>query len=358
MTRTTFPRSGTFYPTLKQRVDEYFQKNSKKKTATTSIYLKAALILGWLVASYVVLVFFSSNLIIAVLAGFAMAQGFVLVGFNIMHDANHGSFSSNKWINRSLSWTLELIGASSQMWKQKHNVLHHTYTNVGELDDDIDTGGLLRLSPHQPHKPWHRFQRWYALPLYSLLTIYWLGYTDFKKLFTGQIGAHRIPATSLRDKILFFLTKLFYFSYALFIPLYFHPVLYVLLGFLAVHMVTGVTLAVVFQLAHTTPATGFPQANEDSGELPQDWAVHQVQTTADFAPNNVLATWYLGGLNFQIEHHLFTRICHVHYPAISKIVKETCEEFSIRYNRFPSVRKALAAHWNFLGAMAQKPAHQ
>ena len=355
MDRITFPRGGEFYQALKQRVDDYFLKNQKSRTGNWKMYVKTAIILLWLVSSYTVLVFFSGSFWIALISAFALAQAFVMVGFNIMHDANHGSYSQRKGINRFMGWSLDLIGGSSHMWRQKHNVLHHTYTNVDSLDDDIDTGGMLRLSPHQPWKPWHRFQRLYVFPLYSLLTLYWLTYTDFKKLFTGRIGSHSMPATNTWDQTFFFLTKIFYFSYTLLIPRFFHPVLYVLLTFLAVHMVTGITMAVVFQLAHTTPANEFPEANLQSGKLPNDWAVHQVRTTADFAPNNPLATWYLGGLNYQIEHHLFSKVCHVHYPALSRIVQKTCEDFDLEYNRYPTIREALAAHWSFLGRMARRP---
>ena len=356
MNRITFPGGSAFYQTLKQRVDDYFQTSRKSKAGNASMYVKTGIILLWLAASYVLLVFFSASFIMALITAFFVAQGFVLVGFNIMHDANHGSYSERKGINRLMGWTLDLIGGSSHLWKHKHNVLHHTYTNVADLDDDLDTGGLLRLSPTQEWKPWHKFQQWYAFPLYSLLTISWLTFYDFQKLFTGRIGNHQLPQTLLRDKLFFFLTKVFYFTYTIAIPLFFHPILHVLLGFLAIHIVTGITLAVVFQLAHTTPATEFPEANADSGRLPEDWATHQVKTTADFAPNNPVVSWYLGGLNYQIEHHLFSRVCHVHYPALSEIVRQTCEEFSIRYQSFPTVRSAFMAHWRFLRDLGKQPA--
>ena len=356
MNRTTFPTGGAFYQTLKQRVDKYFQITKKKKSGNLSMYVKTAIILAWLAASYVLLVFFSASFIMALITAFFVAQGFVLVGFNIMHDANHGSYSEKKFVNRIMGWTLDLIGGSSQLWKQKHNVLHHTYTNVSDLDDDLDTGGLLRLSPSQEWKPWHRMQQWYAFPLYSLLTISWLTFYDFQKLITGRIGSHKMPQTLVRDKLFFLLTKVFYFTYTIVIPLFFHPVLYVLLAFLAIHIVTGITLAVVFQLAHTTAATDFPEADSESGKLPEDWATHQVHTTADFAPGNRILGWYLGGLNYQVEHHLFSRICHVHYPALSRIVKKTCEEYSIAYRAFPSMRSAFVAHWKFLRDLGRPPA--
>lgn len=356
MNRINFPQTGDFYKVLKDRVNQYFRENRKPKTGNFFMYLKTAIIFAWLAGSYTFLVFFADSFLWAALGAVAMAQGFILVGFNIMHDANHGSYSQSKTINKILGWSLELIGGSSQMWKQKHNVLHHTYTNLDDLDDDIDTGGMLRLSPHQAWKPWHRFQRWYAFPLYSLLTIYWLSYTDFKKLITGRIGAHTMPETTVRDRLFFVGSKIFYFSYAVAVPLFFHSALHVLIAFLAIHMMTGLTLAVVFQLAHSITSSEYPLPDSASGQLPEDWAIHQIRTTADFAPGNPVATWYLGGLNYQIEHHLFSRISHVHYPAISKIVAQTCEDFSLKYNQFPTLGSALAGHWRFLGQMAVPPA--
>lgn len=356
MNRISFPPGNSFYQTLKSRVDKYFVHARKSRTGNASMFVKTGIILVWLLASYVLLVFFSASWLMAMITAFALAQGFVLVGFNIMHDANHGSYSRSKTVNRIMGWSLDLIGGSSMLWKEKHNVLHHTYTNVHDLDDDLLTGGLLRLSPHQDWKPWHRFQILYAFPLYSLLTISWLTFYDFQKLLTGRVGSHRMPKTFASDRLFFVFTKLFYVTYTLAIPLFFHPVWHVLLVFLGIHLITGMTLAVVFQLAHTNFSTSFPEADSESLKLPVDWATHQVITTADFAPRNRLARWYLGGLNFQIEHHLFSRICHVHYPALSTIVRSTCQEFSIHYQSFPSLTSAFLAHVRFLREMGRRPA--
>ena len=355
MKKVTFPARGDFNKTLKARVDRYFAENRLNKTGDWRMFLKSALILAWLVTSYVLLVFFSGSLLMAILTVFALAQGFVLVGFNIMHDGNHGSYSRNKTVNRLMGLTMDLIGGSSMLWRQKHNILHHTYTNVHELDDDLDTGGLIRLSPSQDWRPWHRFQHWYAFPLYSFLTLSWMTFSDFQKIFTGRIGQYPLRKPSKRELFFFFLTKFFYFGYMLILPMFFHPVLYVLLGFLGVHIVLGFTLSIVFQLAHTVQGNAFPEPTEPTGVIENEWAIHQVETTANFATKNKLVTWYLGGLNFQIEHHLFAKICHIHYPAISEIVQKTCREFSIPYMNHPTVRQAVVAHLRFLRDMSQPP---
>jgi len=344
-----------FHTALRENVDKYFQSVKRSKNGDWRMHLKTAIIILVVVVSYIVLVFSSPTLVVAAIAAFAMSQGLALVGFNIMHDGNHGSYSSNPKINWAMGFTMDLIGASQMLWKQKHNILHHTYTNIEELDDDLHTSGLLRLSPDQKRHFWHRFQHWYAIPVYSLLTISWMGFADFQKFFTGRIGPYKLRKPSITESAMFFTTKLFYVGYMIVIPSFFHPVLHVLVTFVAIHLVLGVTLSVVFQLAHTVEGNTFPQPDTETGIVQNEWAVHEVETTADFAPRNWLVTWYLGGLNFQIEHHLFAKICHIHSPAICDVVEETCKEFGVRYVCYPTLTSALAAHFRFLKAMG-KPA--
>ena len=346
--KISFPTQVGFYTTLKNRVNQYFADANLPATGNWRMFLKTAIILVWLASAYVLLVFFSTSLIMAIITAFAVAQGFVLVGFNIMHDGNHGSYSKNKTINYLMGFTMNLIGGNQMYWKQKHNILHHTYTNITEMDDDLNTGGLLRLSPDQEWHPWHRFQHIYAFPIYSLMSLSWLTFADFRKFFTGRIGTYKLRKPSAYETTLFFLTKVFYFGYTLILPMFFHPVAYVLIGFLGVHLVLGFTLAIVFQLAHTVEGNTFPQPHPQTRIVENEWAIHEVETTADFAPKSKFIAWYMGGLNFQIEHHLFTKVCHIHYPAISKIVESTCQEFKVSYVSYPTVRSAVAAHYRFL----------
>jgi linoleoyl-CoA desaturase len=305
--------------------------------------------------SYVVLVFFSDSLWMAVISALCLAQGYILVGFNIMHDGGHGSYSRHPKVNSLMASTLDLLGGSRMLWRQKHNILHHTYTNVDGLDDDLETFGLIRLSTVQQWRFWHRVQHLYAFPLYSLLTLSWVILGDFRKFFTGRIGEYRLQRPSRREKLTFFGGKIFYFGYAVALPLLFHPALYVLSFFLLIHLVIGFTLSLVFQLAHTVEGTSFPTPDPE-GAMEHEWSVHQVETTADFAPDNWWATWYLGGLNFQIEHHLFSKVCHIHYPAISEIVRNTCREFGISYTCYPSIRAAVAMHYRFLKELGKRDA--
>jgi linoleoyl-CoA desaturase len=345
-----------FHKTLQKRVRQYFAARELPTTGDWRMFLKTAIILIWLATSYVLLVFFVTSFTTAIITAFALAQGFILVSCNIMHDGAHDSFSSSKKINWLMGCTLDVIGGSQMLWRQKHNLLHHTYTNLNALDSDLQTSGLLRLHPEQKWWPWHRFQHLYAFPVYSLLTLCWVTFSDFRKFFSGHIGLYRLRQFTVWEAAIFFFTKLCYVGYALLLPLFFHPVLHVLIAFVAVHLLLGFTLSIVFQLAHTVERNAFPTPAPHTGTLDKEWAIHEVETTANFAPHNALLTWYVGGLNFQIEHHLFARICHVHYPAISTIVRETCQEFSLLYVCYPTFGSALAGHYRFLKTMSRRPA--
>jgi linoleoyl-CoA desaturase len=186
------------------------------------------------------------------------------------------------------------------------------------------------------------------------LTLSWVTFNDFRRLFSGRIGDYPLRQPTAGDVSLFFLTKIFYFGYMVVLPSIFHPVLYVLIAFVGIHLIVGFTLSIVFQLAHIVEGNRFPQPDAHTGLMEHEWAIHEVETTANFAPKNKLATWYLGGLNFQIEHHLFSRMCHIHYPAISTIVEKSCWEFALSYTCYPTVWSAMAAHYRFLKAMGSR----
>ncbi len=352
--KITFPVRIGFHQKVKQRVSEYLREEGLARTGNWRMFLKTGIILAWFVVSYTLLVFYSTTLLMAVLSAFALAQAFVLVGFNIMHDGAHGSYSKNKKINWLAGFTMDVLGGSQMLWRQKHNILHHTYTNIDGWDEDISTHGVLRLSPHQRWRSWHRFQHLYAFPVYSLLTLSWICFGDYQKFFSGRVQGYKLRKPSRGETFLFALTKILYLGYMVVIPLFFHPVIYVVIAFVAINLILGLTLSIVFQLAHTVEGNTFPEPESERSSIQNEWAIHEVETTADFAPRNKLATWYLGGLNFQIEHHLFTRTCHIHYPAISGIVQRTCREYGISYTCFPSIWSALGSHYRFLKRLGSR----
>jgi linoleoyl-CoA desaturase len=257
-----------------------------------------------------------------------------------MHDGNHGSYSTKKWINNIMGLTANMMGVNAWMWKHKHNVIHHTYTNVDGVDDDLTKTALLRMCPSQKQLKIHRYQYIYCIPLYGLTSLLWTFFTDFTKYFGHKIHATATRKMEIKEHIIFWLSKSLYAVFYIALPLYMVGFLPFITGFMAVHITLGITLAIVFQLAHVVEATHFVDANKKALKIDDEWAIHQVQTTADFATNNKIISWLTGGLNYQVEHHLFPKISHVHYPAIHKIVKDTCRKFSVRFNNYPSMTAA------------------
>ena len=353
--KPTFGKSDGFQVELKRRVDEYFQVTGLPQRDCPQMYLKTAILLSTFVAAYVLLVFFAATwwqaLPLAILLGLTTAG----IGFNVAHDGGHQAYSSHAWVNKLMAMTLDVIGGSSYLWHWKHAVLHHTYVNITGHDADIDLGLLGRLSPHQKRYPFHRWQHFYLWPLYGFLAIAWHFYSDFHEVIVGQIGGNRIPRPKGWDLAVFIAGKVVFFSITFAIPLLFHPVWVVMLFYGVVSFVLGFVLSIVFQLAHAVEEAEFPMPRPDTGTMENTWATHQVETTVDFARQSGLVAWLVGGLNFQIEHHLFPRICHVNYPAISKVVEATCQEYGIRYAEHGSFGEGLASHYRWLRGMGLAP---
>ena len=353
MKKSRFPAPGEFTKTLKERVNSYFAENQKSITGDYRIFTKSIFIFILFVGSYTTLYYLNVPLWVKIIMMFTLAQSKVLIGFNIMHDGNHGSYSSRKWVNTLTGITIDLIGGSSYLWKHKHNVLHHTYTNINGIDNDLQTEGLIRLSPEQPWKPMHRFQHIYGLMLYAITTFHWFLFNDYKQIITKKMGNSTIPKLKKKDIMLFIFGKLFYYTYMIFIPLQFNSWQFVLTTFIVIHIIVSITLAVIFQLAHTLEDNAFPAAESPTGMYDNEWSLHQLATTANFAPTSRFATWYMGGLNHQIEHHLFPKMSHVHYPDIAPIVKDICKEYNVKYTEYPTISHAFYQHLQFLKIMGQ-----
>ena len=317
------------------------------------MYAKTAILLTGFAATYVSLVFLARTWIegvpLAVLLGL-LAAG---IGLNIQHDGGHRAFSNRPWINRLMALSLELIGGSSYLWRWKHGVFHHTYVNVVSHDTDIELGPLARLAPNQKRLAIHRWQHLYMWPLYGLLSIKWQCLDDFRKVIQGRINFHRVPRPRGWELVTFVAGKVVFFTLAFGIPLQFHRLSVVLGYYVLSGLVTGFLLSVVFQVAHCVEEADFPVPGETTGRIDHAWAVHQAQTSVDFARRSRITSWLVGGLNFQIEHHLFPRISHIHYPAISELVEQTCREFGIRYTVHRSFGAGIASHFRWLRRMGR-----
>jgi linoleoyl-CoA desaturase len=317
------------------------------------MYLKTAAILTGYAVTYSLLVFVVQSWWLAVPLAVLLAFAMAMIGFCIQHDGNHRSYSDRPWINRVTASTLDMLGASSFLWRFQHVVVHHTSPNVNGHDIDIDLGAIARVAPTQRRRWFHRWQHFYLWALYGLTAMRWHLYADFRDLIKGSMSNHRLPRRSWGDLAVFFGGKLFSFALFFGIPLLFHPWWVVLIFYGLVCGTAGVVLSVTFQLAHCVQDADFPMPEKDSNRLPHSWAVHQVETTVDFSRRSRLAAWFFGGLNFQIEHHLFPRICHVHYRAIAPIVEQACRDFGVRYAVHSSLWAGLASHFRWLRRMGK-----
>jgi len=352
-----FTGSDRFLHALRRKVDAYFESTGRRKRDCPRMYFKTATILTWFFGAYFLLLFVAWSwwniLPLAIILGLGLAA----IGFNIQHDGGHKAYSEHPWINKVMALTLDLMGGSSYMWDWKHNSIHHTYTNITGQDDDIDLGFLARLSPYQRRYWFHRLQGIYLWILYGFMAIKWHLFDDFYQIAAGRIGDKRIPRPKGKDLVVFIAGKAIFFSLAFVVPMLLHPAWAVLAAYAVAAFVSGIVLSVVFQLAHCVEGANFPMPVPNEQGLPRmetGWAVHQVQTTFDFSRGNRLISWFVGGLNYQIEHHLFPKICHVNYPAICRVVEEECREFGLRYAVHRSVFSALAAHYRWLVAMGRR----
>ncbi len=341
----------TFQRALRQRVEEYFKTSGRKPRDCPEMYAKSAIVLSGCVAVYVVLVILAGvwwlAIPLAILLGLALAAA----AFNVQHDGGHNAYSERRWVNKLAALTLDLLGGSSYVWARKHNAVHHSYTNVAGHDDDINLGFLGRLSPHQKRLRFHRLQHIYLWVLYGFLPMKWHVYDDFRDLIRGRTGAHPFPRPKGWDLVTFVGGKVVFFSLAFGLPMLLHPWWCVLALYAIASFVQGITLSVVFQMAHCVEDAEFPQPEPASCRIESSWAVHQVETTVDFAPRSRIIAWLVGGLNFQVEHHLFPQICHIHYPALSKLVEETCRDFGLRYRAYKTFLAGLASHYRWLRRM-------
>lgn len=343
-----------FSQTLRQRVNQYFDENNLKRTADSRFLWKAVFMFTLYFAPFVLILTLDLTGWQYLLCSSIMGVGTAGIGLGIMHDSNHGSVSTSSWVNRLLGYSLNIIGGHALCWRIQHNVLHHSFTNVHGVDEDLEAGKIMRFTPNEPWKARHRGQHLYAWLLYSLMTFSWVLVKDFKSvnkynrlgLLEGQ-GVKYWPTIFAIT-----ISKILYVSYIIVLPIALGYAWWVVLGsFVIMHMIGGMMLAMIFQPAHVMEDHTFIE--NDREVIMESYESHQLNTTSNFAPTNKLLTWFCGGLNYQVEHHIFPNVSHVHYPAISKIVKQTAQEFSLPYRSVPSFRQALMIHQRTLKKLGQ-----
>ncbi len=348
--------SSAFYSDLKNRVNTYFKDKRISTHGDHRSLIKAIVLMTLFLGCYPVLAFHLLPGIWPILVCILLGLVTAAIGFNIMHDGAHGSLSKSPLVNKLAALSLNMLGASSFLWNIKHNVIHHSFTNVDDHDDDILNEPFFRMTKRQPKLGAHKYQHLYFPLAYGLMYMSWVFFLDFKKYFQRRIADRGDIKLTVSQHIGFWATKLSYVFLFVVLPLQFYSLPAYLLGYFIYSFTTGLTTSVVFQLAHTVEETEFLYPETTNSEvyiIPTDWATHQVKTTANFATRNKFVTWAVGGLNFQVEHHLFPKIAHVHYPALSKIVKEVCQKYNLPYHEQATVTGAIVSHIRFLKDMGR-----
>ena len=359
-TAPTFAKQDNlkFFRTLNSRVNSYFKENNIEKTGNWKIHLKTVILFTVFLVPYFLILTLDMPFWVHLLLTIVMGIGMAGIGMNVMHDANHGSYSTKSWVNKFMGGTIYVLAGNVHNWQVQHNVLHHTYTNIIGHDEDLEAGRIMRFSKEAEWHKFHKFQQYYAVFLYGLLTFNWAITTDFKqmrnylkrKLSYGEPKSPKVLWTTL------IITKVIYIAIWIVLPIVIGITWWkVLLGFFIMHYTAGLILSIVFQLAHVVDEAANPQPNE-TGEMENTWAIHQLFTTVNFAPKNKIVNWYTGGLNHQIEHHIFPHISHVHYGKIAKIVKETAKECQLPYYEYKTMTAAVIAHFKHLRTLGLEPA--
>lgn len=347
-----------FARTLTKRVNGYFKQTSRGRYANEEMVIKTIFMFClYLVPYFLFVLGIVENAWLFLLMSAVMGLGKAGIGLSVMHDANHGAYSRRKWVNKMIGYSMNFIGGNSTNWKIQHNIKHHTYTNVSGMDEDISPrGGILRFDPHSEIKPMHKWQFIYAWFLYGLMTISWIGVKDFMQLmnYTKDGDLKKISSSTSKSWTWMIITKAFYYGYMIAIPVIFTSISWwvIVIGFFVMHYVAGFMLAIIFQPAHVMEENSY-EDGKDTELVNENWFVHQLKTTCNFAERNKVLSWFAGGLNFQIEHHLFPNICHVHYPKLAKIVRETAEEFNVPYKSYPTFLSALISHGKMLYALGR-----
>ena len=348
-----------FFDTLKERVDLYFVENNISQHANATMVFKTIFMLSLYFVPFALILSGVLGLAGMWICSLIMGLGLAGIGMSVMHDANHGAYSSNAFMNKVVSFSLTIVGGDNKNWKTQHNILHHTYTNIHEYDRDIDNKVIMRFAPTGKYYTIQRFQVAYVFVFYAIMTLYWTTVKDFIQHFEFIKQGHNRESKKDQAKNLarLIIWKIIYIGYIIVLPMVLLDLsfLQVFIGFISLHAVAGLILSVIFQLAHVVEETTFPTPDA-KGNIENEWAIHQLETTADFSKNNPLITFYVGGLNYQAIHHLFPRICHVHYPAFAPIVEQTAKEFGVPYLYNESFGKAFASHIRILSKLGKREA--
>lgn len=328
------------------------------RSGRRSLHRNSAFIAALALGSYTALVFAPVGVLLHVVFAVVLAVACVAIATNVMHDGNHGAYSTSSRRTRLAGWSSDLLGASSFLWRFKHNRLHHGNTNVVGYDADIDQMPFARLAPQQRWRSWHRFQHIYMWPLYGFLTLQWFVASDYQTLISRRIGPHPLPgAPRRRDVALILFGKALHASWALVLPMFFHPWWEVLVFYVGISWIVGFLLANIFQLAHCVDEVEF--FTPEVGRRGSAFELHQLRTTVDVRCNVAVLRpfvhWIMGGLDYQIEHHLAPKLPSTTLHLAAPRLEAACREHGVEYHVHRSLSAAIRSHGRWLREMGRRP---
>lgn len=353
------PRKDEFIRVYRERVDNYFRDNNMSPYANTEMIVKTIIAFLFWGGSYALLMsnILSPYPVLLILAFTMLGYANIFIAFNIMHDACHNAYSANRKVNKILGYTMNFIGGNRYLFTKMHNA-HHAYVNILGIDVTLETHGLFRFTPDEPYKPFHKYQHIYTPILYALAHLHWVTVKDFKWFFVEKhIGNRKNIKHPFKEYVILFISKAIYYALIFVFPFIFieaHWAL-IVLGILSIHFLPSLTFALMFQVTHVYEGTTYPKPDDD-GNIENNYALHVLETTADFLPHSRIGSWLMGGINLHVVHHIFPGICHVHYPALTKILIQTCEDFGLEYQYNKSFNTALKKHIAILKHLAQPDA--
>jgi len=344
------PRKEEFIKELRARVNAYFTDNNISQYANTEMYLKTVFAVVVWVSTWL---WIMSDTLASpwALYGVYLLLGFVhiFIAFNIMHDATHDAYSSKKWVNKLLGYSMDFVGGNQYLFRRMHGA-HHGYVNIRGIDVTLETHGLFRFTPDEPWLPRHKYQHFYTFILYALAMLQWVTMKDFKWFFgEAHIGNQKNIKHPPKEFVALFIGKTVFYGLTLILPMIFvsHAWYTILGAWVFMHILPGLTFALIFQVTHVYEGTTYPLPDEE-GNIDNNYALHVLETTADFSRHNRLGSWLMGGINIHVIHHILPQVCHVHYPALTKILKQVCDEFGIEYQENPNIWVALKKHYIIL----------
>lgn len=339
---------------LKKRVRDYFKENNISKYGGFSMYFKSLVMLSLYFTPFILILTLDLQPWLALMLVVFMGIGEAGIGMSVMHDAAHGAYSKKGWVNTLAASSVFLLGSNTINWKIQHNLSHHSYTNIYKYDPDISTKAVIRLCKHAPLKKYMRFQQYYAFLLYGFMTVLRL-FGEINSLigYNKEGTTHQMGANPKIELLKLILTKIIYLSIFISLPLLFteFSIWQILLGFFIMHFVAGIIMSTIFQMAHVV--MGVYQPLPEDGIIRCDRLVHQLKSSSDFGKKSGLLSWYIGGLDFQVEHHLFPTVCHVHYAALAPIVEKTASDFGLVYNSNRTFGHALISHFKRLKELGE-----